>query len=435
MATVQRLITAVVALLMVAGAACADAREDMAQQVLQNWYRLTLELVRHTPTYTPPVAARTFGYLGVGAYEAVASGTPAMTTLAGQLNGLTTTPPRAAGAYDDAVILQAEMSASVHALFFNTGPTGQRAMAALETQMAAKAADGVDPDTVTRSQAYGAAVAAHILDWAATDGGAQIDNLGFPRSYALNPEPGHWMPTSKIVLQQAPLLPEWGKNRPFAMPSGGTCPLPPPPEYSTDPASEYAKQAREVYDISKSLTEDQAAIARFWSDDAMLSNTPPGHWIAVLVQVTGDRNLPLPARLNVMARIGIVVADSFITSWHGKYAYERMRPVTYIKANIDPKWESLLTTPPFPEYPSGHSVQSGAAATVLTQLFGDNFAYEDDTNLDGLPPRQFASFWAAAHEADISRLYGGIHYRAAVENGIEQGKCVGEFTNALKTLE
>jgi membrane-associated phospholipid phosphatase len=108
--------------------------------------------------------------------------------------------------------------------------------------------------------------------------------------------------------------------------------------------------------------------------------------------------------------------------------------VTYIRANIDPNFTPILITPPFPEYPSGHSTQSAAAALVMTKFFGDDFAFEDSSHIqDGLPPRKFASFEAAAEEAGISRLYGGIHFRAAIERGLDQGRCVGRYAVALKT--
>ena len=127
-------------------------------------------------------------------------------------------------------------------------------------------------------------------------------------------------------------------------------------------------------------------------------------------------------------------ADAFIGCWAAKFQYDLVRPITYIRRVIDPKWEPLLNTPPFPEYPSGHSMQSAAAAEALTGIFGENFAFEDTTRHgDGLKPRSFASFWAAADEAAISRLYGGIHFRAAIERGQEQGRCIAAYTNALRT--
>lgn len=405
------------------------------QDVLAIWYRMTLELVRHTPTYTPPVASRSFAYIGITAYEAVASRSDDLQSLAGQLNGLTPLPKRELDVgYDEAVVLQAALAETVTALFANTGPTGQRAMASLQTKQRAKVAEGVAADVVARSESYGQAIARHIMAWSQTDGGAVVENLGFPQTFTLMEGPAYWVPTNPIRLQQLPLLPNWGKNRPFAMPVGTACDLPPPPDYSEDTTSPFYAEALEVFDAKKNMTPEQRAIARFWSDDAMLSSTPPGHWISIVMEVQKRDQPSIEQTVDEMARVGIVAADAFIGVWQSKYEYNLLRPVTYIRRTMDPKWESTLTTPPFPEYPSGHSGLSGAAATVLTAMLGDNFGFEDASNADdGLPPRKFASFWAAANEAGLSRLYGGIHFRSAIEHGLEQGRCIGAYTNALKT--
>jgi hypothetical protein len=405
------------------------------EDVLAIWYRLTLELVRHTPTYSPPVASRTFAYVGVTAYEAVASGSDDMQSLAGQLNGLTALPAREDGkSYDETVVLQAALAGAVANFFGNTGPTGQRALASITEKQRLKAADGVDAEVAARSEAYGQAIAAHILAWAQTDGGAVIENMGFPLEYTLAEGPDQWVPTSAVRQQQLPLLPSWGKNRTFVMPEAAVCDLPPPPEYSEDPGSAFFAEAKEVYDIVKGLTPEQRMIARFWSDDAMLSPTPPGHWVSIALQIQKRDQMSVEQSVDMLARLGLATADAFIGAWHTKYRYNLLRPVTYIRRTMDPKWESLMSTPPFPEYPSGHSVQSAAAAVALTGVLGDDFAFEDATNADdGLPARSFPSFWAAAKEAGISRLYGGIHFRAAIERGLEQGRCVGAFTTALKT--
>ena len=142
----------------------------------------------------------------------------------------------------------------------------------------------------------------------------------------------------------------------------------------------------------------------------------------------------MATRVEILARLGMTMADAFIACWNTKYTYNLVRPVSYIKRVINPKWEPLLTTPPFPEYPSGHSDhQSAAAAEVLTQSLGDNFAFESATGQrDGRKPRSFKSFRDAANEAAISRLYGGIHYRAAIERGADQGRKVAVFTNLLR---
>ena len=430
-------VLAVVAIAVLATSAMAreDANARPPEDVLRTWYGLVLKLVRHTPTYSPPVASRAFAYLGVTAFEATASGSSQLRSLAGQLNGLSPVPQREAGkVYDDAVVLDAAMAAAAQAFFENTGPTGQRAMSALESQMSAEISTGLAVGVVARSRAFGQAVAAHILAWSRGDGGAVVQNLGFPQEYSLSKGAAHWVPTSQISLQQTPLLPSWGKNRTFALPDGKACPLPAPPDYSEDKASEFYRQALEVYQSRQNITAEQRAIARFWSDDPMLSPTPPGHWISIALQILERDHRGLAGSADILARLGIAEADAFIGCWQSKYQYDLLRPVTYIHRLIDPKWESLIATPPFPEYPSGHSTQSGAAAAVLTQFFGENIAFVDATHeRDGLAPRKFASFWAAAQEAGISRLYGGIHFRAAIERGLDQGRCIGKAVNSLQT--
>jgi hypothetical protein len=401
---------------------------------LLTWYKLVLELVRHTATYTPPVAARAFGYLGLAAYESLASATGA-TSLAGQINGLTALPARAAGTYDDSLVVHAVMSEAVETFFGNTGPTGQRAMAAMRNKLGAKLSDGVAKDVAARSAAYGLAVAQHIENYSTSDGGHDVKNMGFPMQWTLQKGPEFWVPTSVIVQQQAPLLPEWGKNRPFAMPADAPCTAGDPPAYSEDPTSEFYKQAMEVYEVSKTLTDEQKAIARFWSDDPMLSPTPPGHWISITLQILHRDGTDALHAADALARVGMAVNDAFIACWGDKIHYNRLRPVTYIKRVIDKTWEPLLITPPFAEYPSGHSTQSGAAAAVLAAIFGENFAFDDATHADdGIKPLHFSDFQTAAAEAALSRLYGGIHFRAANENGLRQGAEVGTFITALKTL-
>jgi hypothetical protein len=306
----------------------------------------------------------------------------------------------------------------------------------MEAKLGQKATAGLPQDVIDRSNAYGKALAAHILAWSATDGGAVVENMGFPYEWELAGGKANWVPTSLVRQQQLPLLPNWGANRPFAMPSGSTCGLPPPPQYSEDPGSDFYKQALEVYEIRKNLTPEQKAIARFWSDDPMLSPTPPGHWIAIAWQILQKEETGLETSADILARLGITLADSFIGCWHTKFEYDLLRPVTYIRRLIDPKWEPLMITPPFPEYPSGHSTQSGAAAAVLTAMLGDNFAFEDTTHeADGHKARAFPNFWAAAQEAGISRLYGGIHFRSAIEQGLEQGRCIAAYAAALKTRQ
>lgn len=423
------------ATLTLAGLAPAGAAaEGRAEAVLMGWYRLLLELIRHTATYSPPVAARSFAYLGITVFEALASGDPALRSLAGQVSGLRALPERGGSEMDDAAILQAALSHAMRAHFGNTGPTGQRAMDAMDKRLDEVAAQGILPEVLEASRAYGLALSGAVLAWSADDGGAVIANMGFPYEYKLQEGPAHWVPTSTIAVQQTPLLPGWGGNRGFVLPATGLCDLAAPLAFSEDPGSAFYKEALEVYEVSKRLTEEEKVIARFWSDDPMLSPTPPGHWVSIALEIFERDALPLARRAEVLAILGIAISDAFIVCWRGKFAYDLVRPITYIRRLIDPGWEPLLITPPFPEYPSGHSTQSGAAATAMEGLFGADFAFDDATHEDeGLGIRSFTGFGAAAAEAAVSRLYGGIHYRRACETGLIQGACVGKMVLALQT--
>ncbi|MEZ5796677.1 MAG: vanadium-dependent haloperoxidase [Paracoccaceae bacterium] len=421
------------------GALPALARDEaeLRRDVLFGWYDLVLELVRHTPTYSPPVASRSFAYVGVIAHEAQAALDPGAETLTGQLNGLTALPaPDPTAGYDGAAVLDAALAQAMADFFGNTGPSGQRAMQAMAREQAARVDRDLDPEVVRRSRALGQAIAAHVLAWSADDGGALVENMGFPYDYTFGEDPSDWVPTSAIQIQQAPLLPGWQNNRPFAMPTAATCEVAPHPEFSTAPNSTFRAYALAVYGASKALTPEQEEIARFWSDDPMLSPTPPGHWVSIVLQIARRDNLPADRAAGALAVLGVAVADSFIGCWHEKFRYNLVRPVTYIKRYIDPDWETLLITPPFPEYPSGHSVQSGAAAAALTSVFGEDFAFVDATHEDdGLAPRHFASFTEAAEEAAVSRMYGGIHYPFANINGLAQGRCIGAWAAGLRLVK
>ncbi len=404
------------------------------EQVLRQWYELVLKLVRHTATYSPPVASRNFAYLGITSYEAIASGDKRLKSLVGQLSGLEVLPTRAQGqAYDELIVLNAALGESLQLHFSNTGPSGQNALRAHLKQLDAEVSHGVAKQVARRSKAFGVLLAQSIYAWSESDGGAKIENMGFPLSYALTKGQDQWVPTNQQGLQQVPLLPEWGANRLFAMPANAACKLPGPPAYSEDENSEFFRQALETRDAREALSPEQITIARFWSDDPMLSVTPPGHWISIVLQISDREHLSAARTAEALARLGVATADAFIGCWHAKYQFNLLRPVTYIRKFMDPKFDPLLITPPFPEYPSGHSVQSGAAEQVLEKMFGANFAFDDATYVDdGIAPRKFASFKAAANEAAMSRLYGGIHFRAAIIDGLEQGRCIGRFAAALQ---
>ena len=135
-------------------------------------------------------------------------------------------------------------------------------------------------------------------------------------------------------------------------------------EFSSDPESAFYAAAFEVYQTSLTLTDEQQTIAQYWLDGVGTTGTSSGHWIAIVGQLARTDGLSLAAAAEAYARVGIAVADVFITSFDAKYRYNLQRPVTYIQNHIDGSWLSYQLTPPNPSYLSGHATQSGAAATV-----------------------------------------------------------------------
>lgn len=403
------------------------------------WFELALELVRETPGFSPPVASRAFGYLGVALYEAVAPGVPGARSLAGQLNGLDRVPAPAAGeAHHGPAVANAALARLSGRLFASAPPERRAAIARLEADFRDAFVARHGERRVAASAERGRAVADAIWAWSRTDGGHDAHRRNFSESYRPPAGAGSWVSTPPAF--ERALQPTWGDNRPFALANATACAVAPPPAYSEESSSEFYRQAREVYDTGRGLDAAERAIAVYWADDPGRTATPPGHWISILNQLLVQRDEPLERAAEAYARLGIALADAFIACWDAKYRFNLIRPISYIRRVIDADWNAAaitdaVLTPPFPEYPSGHSVASGAAAQVLTALFGE-VAFTDHTHdALGLAPRAFPSFFAAAEEAAISRLYGGIHFRAAIENGLDQGRCIGLRVGELRLLE
>lgn len=430
----RRLIPILSSVVLSASLAQSTATANHSAEVATRWFGLSLELVQQTPGFSPPVASRAFGYMGVTLYEAVVPGMPGHQSLAGQLNGLSRVPRPAAKAYHwPSVANSALFTLSRHLLQAQRRENASRIQALYEQLLLGfRAEPGLGQEVLARSQAHGTALAEAIFEWSRSDGGHQAHQRSFPADYVAPVGIGKWLSTPPAFARA--LQPYWGNNRPFVLGSGDECASTAPPAYSEEANTEFYRQALEVYQTSQILSDEQRQIALFWADDPGRTATPPGHWISILTQLVSERKLTLDRAAEAYAKLGMALADAFIGCWKLKYKYNLLRPVTYIRQVLGQQgWMPILDTPPFPEYPSGHSVQSAAAAQVLTQLFGENFAFTDHTHAArGLEPRFFASFNQAAEEAAISRLYGGIHYRAAIEDGLAQGRCIGARVSAMR---
>jgi hypothetical protein len=398
-------------------------------RVATSWMDLVRTLIRTTPGYTPPVASRALGYIGLTLYEAVVRGSRRYRSLGWLLQNPPDLPQGPADLHWP-VVANAALAEIVRALFTTTSDPNKAAIAELERSVVEQFRPEVHQRRLTRSVLSGRAVAQRIFEWAADDGGHEGYLRNFPPSYLPPAGPGLWVPTPPGF--QPALQPFWGANRCIVLGSGADCPPGDHTSYSTESSSAFYAEAVEVYDAVSHLTPEQRAIATFWSDDPGVTATPPGHSVSIATQVLRAERASLMTAAETYLKVGLAVSDAFVACWNAKYRYNLLRPVTYIRDLIDPAWEPILTTPPFPEYPSGHSVQSGAAATVLADLFGRRYSFVDHTHDErGLPARRFDSFGEAAREAALSRLYGGIHFRPAIELGLLQGECIGRAANAL----
>lgn len=424
--------------------ACEDDQDiyvtgtgEFSSDVVLSWVDLTLKMSRETPGFSPPVTARAYGYSGLALYEAVRHANPEFNSLEGQLTEFApgTIPEIGQVAdYHWGAVANATLGTFMNSCFRITTAENMAAMAELEQRYEDQFRGEAPAGVIDRSVAYGRQVGNAVITYANTDGQEECYNNNFPASYVTPTGEGLWVSVNQV--NTIPLQPYWGSVRPFLQANvTGALPVP-PPAYSTDVNSEFYAEAMEVYEAVVNVTDEQRKIAEFWSDDPGDTATPPGHSYSIMLQILRNEETDLFRTAEVYAKLGIGVHDAFISCWNAKYHYNLVRPITYVHDLIDPTWDTPLITPPFPEYTSGHSVQSGAVAQILTDEFGDNYAFNDSTHIartdiDGTP-RPFNSFYHFADEAAISRLYGGIHFRSAIDVGVEQGIEIGRNVAGIR---
>ena len=389
--------------------------------------------------FSPPVASRIYTYPGIAAYETMRHQYPEKyVSLGGQLKGLTATPKPVDKDIDFHL-------AAIHA-FYLVGKklifSEEKMNSYIDNLYETLAHDGLPKSVKKASFAYGEQVATHILKWADKDMYKQTRT--FPK-YTIISIDSLWKPTPPDYMDG--IEPHWREIRLMTLDSANQYSPIPPLSFSLNASSEFYRQLYEVFEIGKNLSDEQKAIASFWdcnpyvshhSGHAMLVTkkiTPGGHWMGIAAIASKKANSSFDESIETYALVSIALFDGFISVWDEKYKSLVVRPETLINEYIDEDWLPLLQTPPFPEYTSGHSVISRAAAITLTDIYGEDFDFIDTVEQEyGLPTRVFNSFLEASEEAAISRLYGGIHYRMAIENGIHQGEQVGKHVvNHIKT--
>lgn len=386
--------------------------------------------------FSPPVASRIFAYPNIAAYEIVALKNDSYNSLAGQVTGLESIPKP-----ENEENINYEMAALVAHMDLNKRLIfSEEKIESFRDSLYTIWTEKNEPVFMASKQ-YGLQVANFIGEWMDKDNYKETRTM--PKFSVDSEDPSRWQPTPPAYMNG--IEPHWEKIRPFAIDSAQQFKPIPPPEFSMEKDSEFYKEVMEVYEVRKSMIgkgdkSEEIAIAQFWDCNPYVSVTrghlmfatkkitPGAHWIGISKIASRKTNADFAKTVYAYTKTSIAIADAFISCWDEKYRSNLIRPETVINEYIDDSWEPVLQTPPFPEYTSGHSVVSGAAAVALTDIFGDDFAFDDDTEVAyGLPVRSFTSFNQAADEAALSRMYGGIHYRAAIVVGIKQGRDLGKF--------
>ncbi len=384
---------------------------------------------------TSPVAAgRYYAYITLAAYEMQSLfDTLRYPSMAGRINGFNKIP------VDKPALKLSDASLAIILSIYKIGekllPSGYMLKKEIDSFANLFEKDNKAQELYQNSAALADEVVKQLMVYAKADGFTKLNMM--PR-YTPKAGDAYWQPTPPSFM--APVEPHWNSLRTFIIDSAQQFITALPARYDTAINSSFYSQLKEVYNIVKKGDKKEQAIAMFWDcnpfavqqighvEFGIKKISPGGHWIGITGIACKKQKLSLHKTVYVHMLVSLAMADAFIACWDEKYRSNRVRPETAIQKLIDPRWHPLLQTPPFPEYVSGHSVISTAAAIILTKIFGDNFSYVDNTEIEfGLPARKYSSFKQAASEAAISRLYGGIHYRDAIDEGVWQGKMVGEY--------
>ncbi|SVD07184.1 uncharacterized protein METZ01_LOCUS360038, partial [marine metagenome] len=313
---------------------------------------------------------RIFAYPNIAAYEIIAQQNPEYNSLAGQIEHLGEIPKAdiSKNINYKLAALVAHMEVSKRLIFseFRIEEFRDSLYKIWETK---------NPSQFKDSKTYGLIVADFIAEWMNKDNYSQTRTMS---KYQVDTDDeGRWRPTPPAYMDG--LEPHWNKIRPFVLDSSAQFKPIPPPKFSMNKNSEFYKELREVYEIRNRITEigdksEEVEIAKFWDCNPYVTSTrghfmsaikkitPGAHWIGITKIACKTADADFDKTVFAYTKTSIAIADAFISCWDEKYRSNLIRPETLINNYFDEKWEPILQTPPFPEYTSGHSVASGAAA-------------------------------------------------------------------------
>jgi hypothetical protein len=406
-------------------------KENQNNQIVTNWYDYFLVLEKFTEGFRPPVAARTYGILGIIGYETALKNYPDQLSFSGKYLNLPETEFPQNIHFNVNIALNAAYAEAGKLLFLNARKDYMLELQKKE-EMLFQEFKTTNPLSDSVSAAYGKQIARKLISWSAQDSIAHIAQFrAYNGEFKNVAAPGIWN-----EMSHPPLLPEWGKSQTI-LPSNNQYESPAPLAYSVDRSSLYSRQFLEVYSVRRELNQENRWIGEFWSDDLQgLTFSAASRWISIANQALIDENLPLDITLETMLKTGLALYDTGVICWRMKYKYLVLRPSHYINENIDPNWNPVVDNPHFPAYPSGHSAFGGAAATVLESMLGHQFEMYDRSHIGRKEfkgkPRHFNSFREMANENAFSRILMGLHTRMDCDEGLRMGNSIGNQVNQIE---
>ena len=404
--------------------------EKTKANVAIDWYRLQTRILLQRNSALLNNAS--FAFIGTGLYEAVRNEIPHSVSLSARLSKMPAMPLiEEHKRYSWEESANAAMAGMVRTIDNSLTTAELASIDSLEKAWNDRLEKCTSKEVFSRSQNYGRSIASAIYKWSLTDD-LNLSNTG----YVAPVFEGAWVPTPPAFINP-PVLPYAGQAHTLVAANSKTIAPPFPAAYSESPKSSYYKIARELYDKSKHLTDEQKNIALFWFDlGDGLGYTPGGHDMVLTTEALEQTHSCLAIAAETYAKAGIAERDGIIACFKSKYKYTLERPVTYIQKVIEKTWLPFIPTPPHPEYPAAHSAITGSVMEAISAVLGDHVKITDHAyDFRGFAPRTFNSIFAAAEEAGISRLYGGIHYRPSIEAGLKLAKDVGSKVGAIKLLD
>ena len=411
-----------------------ESIETHCKEIHQEWFGKAFKITQNTVGFSAPVSARAYAYLSIGMYESCIDILPEYQSLSGQLDGFDRTAwNKCNEEFSYPLVVNRVDFQMINFLYANM-PNEYKELVLLQYKdLTKKYSKSISKKVVRSSEAYADLIANEIIEWSKLDGANEAYKKNFPKSYVIPKCESCWIPTFPGYFNA--LQPFWGNNRKMIKSNGDQSNDIPFFGFSKDTNSLIFKESKEMFELE--IDSEKEIIAEYWDDSPGYSRTPSGHFFEIGFQLVNQYNLTLGEMLGMYVELGVAINDAMIETWRLKFQFNLLRPITYIERYIGKGFNSIIPTPPFPEFPSGHSYQSGAGSEVLKAFFTDTIAFSDSTHRDRMDidgsPRTFKSFTEMSEEISISRYYGGIHFPTTLTTSLQYGRKIGQNTvNSLK---